>query len=103
MKLAGTLAARLSLAHLREWVRATAVTRGGHGDASRPSAGYRTRRLVLAATRSTYCDHPDIRALAEAVAGFTAVSGYRLTREPEAAGPGVAVAVATDDPEWASA
>ena len=103
----------LVLPHLPEWIRAIAVTQRGHGDTSRPSAGYRTRDfaadiaalldalgirqavivghcmggyvaqrfaidypertrgLVLAATRSTWFDHPDIRALAEAVAGFT--------------------------------
>jgi pimeloyl-ACP methyl ester carboxylesterase len=102
----------LVLPHLPEWIRAIAVTQRGHGDTSRPSAGYRTRDfaadiaalldalgipqavivghcmggyvaqrfaieypertrgLVLAATRSTWYDHPDVRALAEAVAGF---------------------------------
>ena len=102
----------LVLPHLPRWIRAIAVTQRGHGDSSRPAAGYRprdfaadiaalldaldipqavivghcmggyvaqrfaidypqrTRGLVLAATRSTWYDHPDVRALAEAVAGF---------------------------------
>ncbi len=88
------------------------MSQRGHGDASRPRIGYRTRDfaadvaalqdtlgirqavvvghcmggyvaqrfavdypdrtrgLVLAATRSTWYDHPDVRALAEAVAGL---------------------------------
>lgn len=102
----------LVLPHLPEWIRAIAVTQRGHGDASRPPAGYRTRDfaadvaalldalgipeavivghclggyvaqrfaidhpertrgLVLVATRSTWYDHPDIRAVAEIVAGL---------------------------------
>jgi pimeloyl-ACP methyl ester carboxylesterase len=102
----------LVLPHLPEWVRAIALTQRGHGDTSRPLAGYRTRDfaadiaalldalgipqavivghcmggyvaqrfaidypertrgLVLVATRSTWYDHPDIRALAEIVDGL---------------------------------
>lgn len=60
----------LVLPHLPQWISAIAVTQRGHGDTSRPTAGYRSRGLVLAATRSTWYDHPDVRALAEAVAGF---------------------------------
>jgi len=102
----------LVLPQLPEWIRAIAVTQRGHGDSSRPAAGYRTRdfaadiaalldalgipqavivghcmggyvaqrfaidypgrtrSLVLVATRSTWYDHPDIRAVAEIVAGL---------------------------------
>ena len=102
----------LVLPHLPGWIRAIAVSQRGHGDASRPRTGYRTRDfaadvaalldalgirqavivghcmggyvaqrfaidypdrargLVLAATRSTWYDHPDIRALAATVAGL---------------------------------
>lgn len=113
----------LVLPHLPEWIRAIAVTLRGHGDASRPAAGYRTRDfaadiaalldalgipqavivghcmggyvaqrfaidypertrgLVLVATRSTWYDHPDIRAVAQIVEGLVDPVDPNFVRE----------------------